>query len=61
MCVVENVMKLVNVKWFIEFSDLCLVLKYVNWKIFMIVLYEVYVDGKLDFKCDVLEVLENCY
>lgn len=59
LCVAEYGTKSLNVKRFIEFSDPSLAAKYGNRKIPMIVLYEAYADGKLDFKCDVLEALEN--
>lgn len=59
MCVAEGGIKSTNVKRFIEFTDPGLASKYGNRKIPMIVLYEAYADGKLDFKCDVLEALEN--
>ena len=59
MCVAESGTKSTNVKRFIEFTDQVLASKYANRKIPMIVLYEAYADGKLDFKCDVLEALEN--
>lgn len=58
-CVAESGTKSTNVKRFIEFTDQVLASKYANRKIPMIVLYEAYADGKLDFKCDVLEALEN--
>ena len=44
---------------FIEFKDPGLAATYSKRKIPMIVLYEAYADDKLDFKCDVLEALEN--
>lgn len=60
MCVAEGGIKSTGgVKRFIEFNDRSLAAKYANRKIPMIVLYEAYADGKLDFKCDVLEALEN--
>ena len=59
ICVAECGKKSVNVKRFIEFRDPRLASKYAERKIPMIVLYEAYADGKLDFKCDILEALEN--
>lgn len=61
ICVIEGGIKLICIERFIDFYDFGLVVKYVNCKIFMVVLYEVYVDGKLDFKGDFFEILENCY
>lgn len=59
MCVAEYGVQSTNVSRFIDFSDPTLASKYANKKIPMEVLYEAYADGKLDFKCDVLEALEN--
>lgn len=44
---------------FVKFNDPSLAAKYSQRKIPMLVLYEAYADRKLDFKCDVLEALEN--
>lgn len=59
ICVVEGGLKSTSIKRFIEFTDPSLAATYGNRKIPMIVLYEAYADGRLDFKCDLLEALEN--
>lgn len=59
ICVVEGGMRSTSTNRFIDFHDPGLAAKYVNRKIPMVVLYEAYADGKLDFKGDLLESLEN--